>query len=196
MNRTCMHASTHSRATDVLKAEHRVIESVLNAAERMLDQENIDRDFFLGTIDFLRNFADGCHHAKEEEEMFPVLESAGIPREGGPIGCMLHEHEQGRALIRAMAGALDAAAAGDPQSRQMLHRAAVQYIQLLRQHIAKEDNVLFFMADKVLDHSQQQHLLARFRNTEQEGGACGTHNRYVALAEELCLQAERRGSRP
>jgi hemerythrin-like domain-containing protein len=103
---------------------------------------------------------------------------------------MLHEHEQGRALVRAMTGALDAAVAGNTQARQTLHGSALQYIQLLRQHISKEDNILFRMADNVLNPSEQQLLLERFQQAEHRDGRSSVHERYIALAEELCQQAQ------
>jgi hemerythrin-like domain-containing protein len=35
-------------------------------------------------MEFLSVFADTCHHGKEEDFLFPGLEAAGIPNEGGP----------------------------------------------------------------------------------------------------------------
>jgi hemerythrin-like domain-containing protein len=64
-------------------------------------------DLFRQGVDFVRNFADRCHHAKEEENLFPRMEARGVPRDGGPIGVMLFEHEEGRAYVRAIAGAID-----------------------------------------------------------------------------------------
>ena len=58
--------------------------------------------------EFFRLFADQCHHGKEEELLFPLLEQKGIPRTGGPIGVTLHEHEEGRALVRQMGDAVEA----------------------------------------------------------------------------------------
>jgi hemerythrin-like domain-containing protein len=46
------------------------------------------------SVNFLRHFADECHHFKEEKLLFPLMEEDGIPREGEPIGMMLVEHEE------------------------------------------------------------------------------------------------------
>ena len=75
----CGHHAAAASPTDVLKAEHRVIERVLDAAETMIDQPEIDRDFFEKAMDFFRNFADGCHHAKEEDLLFPGLNAPASP---------------------------------------------------------------------------------------------------------------------
>jgi len=173
----------------VLKDEHRVIERVLDAMERQLPRP-IDADFFRQAIDFLRNFADGCHHAKEENELFPVLESAGIPREHGPIGCMLDEHEIGRALIRAMSDNVDAAAKGSARAASMVRRAGTEYIQLLRRHIQKEDNVLFVMADRVLGPEEQDLMREAFGRADRSHACASKHHHYVELAEELSRNSE------
>jgi len=43
-------------------------------------------------IGFLKEFADKCHHGKEEGLLFPALIQAGLPEKGGPIGVMLADH--------------------------------------------------------------------------------------------------------
>lgn len=169
---------------EVLKSEHRVIERVLDAVERFASQDRIDASSFHQAIDFLRNFADGCHHAKEENELFPRMETAGVPRAGGPIGCMLDEHTQGRALIRRMAENVDAAGCGDAQATQTVRGAAAAYVDLLRKHIWKEDNILFAMADRVLPGEKKSEMLTGFDKAEHAQGE-GKHERYVKLAEEL-----------
>jgi len=172
----------------VLKDEHRVIERVLDAMERQLSKP-MDAGFYRQTIDFLRNFADSCHHAKEEDELFPVLESAGVPREQGPIGCMLEEHRMGRALVRKMEAQIDPAASGEAAAVEALRATVADYIQLLRQHIDKEDNVLFAMADQILGPEEQALMRCAF---DRAGGAksCSSkHQYYVDLADQLSTRS-------
>ena len=185
MSNQCSLHSVHASPTQVLKDEHRVIEKVLDATERALRNGFIDRSFFEKALDFFRNFADGCHHAKEEDELFPALEKSGIPREGGPIGCMLKEHEEGRSFVRIIAHNLEAAAGGHHSAVGAVREAAASYVELLRQHIQKEDNVLFVMADQALGLDEQKLMLAAFDRAERSNGNCGKHGRYVALADEL-----------
>ncbi len=185
MSYACSLHDVGASPTQVLKDEHRVIEKVLDAMERALRQDAVDRSFFEKALDFLRNFADGCHHAKEEEELFPVLEASGIPREGGPIGCMLKEHEEGRSLVRMIADHLEAATGGDRTAVGAVRQAAANYIELLRQHIQKEDTVLFVVADQTLGPEEKKSMLTAFDHAEQTGGDVGKHERYVALADEL-----------
>lgn len=181
---SCMCNCKAMSPTEVLKNEHRVIERVLDAMEKQLDKP-VDVAFYRDAIDFLRNFADGCHHAKEEKELFPVLESAGIPREQGPIGCMLDEHEMGRALIKKIASNIEAAGKGDAEAGSILRNAAGAYIRLLRQHIFKEDNVLFVMADRALGPEEQELMRGAFERADRSNSCSSQHQHYVDMAAEL-----------
>ncbi|RIK65762.1 MAG: hemerythrin [Planctomycetota bacterium] len=181
----CNEHSTEGQVRAVLMSEHRVIERVLDAVERMLQSGAFDKAFLLKAIDFLRNFADGCHHAKEEECLFPELERTGMPRAGGPIGCMLHEHDAGRTCIGNMLAGIDAAANGDAAALAGVRSAARDYICLLRQHIQKEDNILFVVAENVLSARQKSQLLDAFERLEHGANHGDRHGKYVAIAEEL-----------
>ncbi|MBW7906334.1 MAG: hemerythrin domain-containing protein [Phycisphaerae bacterium] len=171
--------------TGVLKAEHRVIERVVDAMERVIEQRPLDAGFFAKAIDFLRNFTDGCHHAKEEDQLFPTLEAAGVPRERGPIGCMLEEHARGRALVRRMSETLEAAAGGSAEATLAFEAAVRSYVDLLRQHIWKEDNVLFSMADRVLDTDGREALSRAFDAGRQGAAAVDRREHYARVADEL-----------
>lgn len=153
-----------------LEAEHRVIENVLAALEREADVveggKAVDGAFFERALAFIREFADGLHHQKEEQVLFPRMVASGVPEEGGPVGVMLHEHQEGRACVRAMAEALEGAAAGDAAARTALVSAARSYVELLRGHILKEDHVLFPMADDLFAEAQQKEVLAGFEQAE------------------------------
>jgi hemerythrin-like domain-containing protein len=176
-------------ATDELRTEHRGIErmlAILEAAARRLEQgERVRPDLFRQSVDFVRNFADRCHHAKEEENLFPSMEARGVPRDGGPIGVMLFEHQQGRAFAGAIAGAIDAYEADGLSAAGVIAENARGYVDLLRQHIAKEENVLFPMADRILTPLEQAELEQRFEQIETERMGEGVHERYHKLLDEL-----------
>ncbi|MFA0758190.1 MAG: hypothetical protein NOOUEUKL_000848, partial [Candidatus Fervidibacter sp.] len=103
--------------------------------------------------------------------------------EGGPIGVMLIEHEEGRELRRRMIEA--ASNLADEANRQQFVTAAREYINLLRQHIWKEDNVLFQMAQQVLTEADDATLVERFERHEREQIGEGVHERYHHLVHEL-----------
>ncbi len=124
------------------------------------------RAFFDEALDFFRNFADGCHHAQEENLLFPRMKERGVPERGGPIGVMLHEHDQGRAYLKGVRENLAAAERGSEEARRLVFENARGYIALLRQHIFKEDNILFRMAQAVLQPDDVAELNREFEAVE------------------------------
>lgn len=189
------------RPTEQLKQDHRVIERLLRvlfaASKQMQKGEEVDPQIFRKAIDFVRNFADKCHHGKEEDNLFPAIERQGFPREGGPIGMMLIEHEEGRAHIRALEGALNKYEAGDrsPQTKIDITGHAIGYAQLLTDHIQKEDNILYDIADHVIPDAEQKELVERFEHVEEELLGHGKHEYYIKLVDELERAVQRQGAR-
>jgi hemerythrin-like domain-containing protein len=181
------------KPTDDLKNEHRGIERMLaisdKAAQRLADGKDVPPQVFLNAADFFRNFADKCHHGKEETALFPAMENAGIPRQGGPIGVMLAEHEQGRAFIRQMTESAERFSQGDASAKAPLIDAVRGYSDLLRSHINKEDNVLFPMADAALPAAEQTRLSAAFEGIEKNVMGPGVHERYHQMLDEMDKQA-------
>ena len=177
------------KPTEILSAEHRIIEQVLDCLEKMAQncatEGRLDQTSAEQALDFFRNFADRCHHGKEESHLFPAMEAKGFPRQGGPTGVMLHEHEQGRAYIRGMAAAIEAAAAGQGEAVAQFVANAHGYVGLLRQHIEKEDHCLFTMANQTLTAEDQQRLAEAFQQVEHEHLGLGTHEKYLGLADDL-----------
>lgn len=165
--------------TQVLRDEHRLILRVLalveSAAARVTAGGALPEAWWNQALTWLREFADHNHHGKEERALFPALAKAGVPVQGGPVGVMLAEHERGRALLRAMG-------AGDPRS---CVEAARDYVQLLREHIDKENGVLFPLAEAVLDEPVRQTLAREFEALEIEQGREASIERAEAAVERL-----------
>jgi hemerythrin-like domain-containing protein len=177
------------KATEILASEHRVIEQVLDCLEKMADRcaalGVVDADSATQAIDFFRHFADHCHHGKEEHHLFPLLEARGFPRATGPTGVMFTEHDQGRRVLRSMADAVAGAAVGDPIAADRFIASAQAYIDLVREHIRKEDERLFVMADLALTREDQERLLESFSRVECEEMGEGTHEKYLRIADGL-----------
>jgi hemerythrin-like domain-containing protein len=177
------------KVTQELKNEHRGVELMLRiltaVSERLGRGEALQIQHMEGIMEFLTIFVDKCHHGKEEEFLFPALEAAGVPREGGPIGVLLNEHEQGRQLVARLKGFVAGYRSGDPQAGAGIQRAAKEYVDLLNQHIAKEDNVLFPMADAKLDAARDTILFEDFEKLESERIGVGKHEAFHALLDQL-----------
>ena len=177
------------RPTEILMQEHRVIEQVLDCLEIMARRAEaggkLDIESANQAIDFFSHFADKCHHGKEEDCLFPLLEEKGFSREQGPTGVMLHEHEEGRSHVRGMAKATSAVATGDSAATTDFVSHAKAFIRLLREHILKEDHCLFQMTDQALSEEDQLNLLESFANVEHDEIGPGTLEKYLAIATEL-----------
>ncbi len=184
-----MHCATHLplvdltrvSATSILSGEHQVILQVLTVLEKLAAIATSDRripiDHASRALEVLTRFADHCHHGKEENVLFPALEA--IQPGFGPVQVMRAEHVEGRAFIRAM---LEAVAQEDAAR---FAQAATGYIALLRQHIAKEDDVLFRFAGQMLTPTQDAEILEGYRAIEHDDMGNGTHERLLGIADAL-----------
>lgn len=174
------------KATQILCDEHRVIERVLTALEELTKRPVVGSlDQWKKALEFFRHFADQCHHFKEEKVLFPAMEEHGIAADDGPVGVMLMEHEEGRGYVRSMSAAIELVKSGNSAAIDSLLNAAKAYIRMLREHIQKEDEILFPMADNVISLDEQKHLLESFAEHEAVEMGAQTHQHYLEIAREL-----------
>lgn len=180
------------KATEILENEHRVIEQVLSCLEKLTEESGKSKKLDCATardmIEFFRMYADRWHHAKEETHLFVALEAKGMPREGGPTGVMLAEHELGRGFVGKMEAAVTSYEKGEPGAVQEFARTARDYVALLREHIQKEDHCLFAMTNENLDEKEQNKLLKAFQKAEQQSATEKTHEHYLKIAQDLALR--------
>jgi len=189
----------YSKPCQVLVDEHEVILSVIEAVESVAQRPESDvlaDGFFEKACDFFATFADKCHHGREEVHLFPLLESRGIQRQGGPIGCMLHDHDEGRAHVQAVRAAIGRAKEGDPAAPVVAKLEALAFCDLLREHIEKENQVLFVIGDLVMNAADKELLLERFNCAEHDLLPPGTHEKYASLAHELRAAAGLKAESP
>ncbi len=182
------HCGHGGRPTEVLREEHALILQALDALEAKLGHvaagEAPDPAYFANAVSFLRTFADQCHHGKEENLLFKTMVDRGFPQRGGPIAVMLSEHEAGRGFIHGMAEAAGRLGQ-DASAAAALTENGRGYIQLLRAHIQKENNILFPMADNVLSPEDQAQLGQAFEHFEEEETGDGVHEAMLKLLGEL-----------
>jgi hemerythrin-like domain-containing protein len=180
------------QATDILSTEHRTIELVIAAmtaaADRLEAGGRVRPGFFVDAARFLRDFADGYHHAKEEGVLFAAMARNGMPMDDGPIGVMLDEHERGRALTAGLRESALRLAGGDDRAAERVVDFARAYGELLTQHIGKEDHILFRMADQVLPPQDQDEVLDAFAGVEDAQAARGSKASYLELAASLARE--------
>jgi hemerythrin-like domain-containing protein len=162
------------KPTQIMEAEHRLIETVVKALGGVADALEKGRDadvaMLATAVDFLRVYADKLHHGKEETLFFPMLVDRGVPPQGCPIGGLNHEHEKGRALVRALAEQVPAYAQGQPGAKEGLVETLRGLFDLYQNHIWKEDAMVFPMADKVLTPADQAQLAEEFAKVDRAVG--------------------------
>ena len=192
--------SENSTATEELRAEHQIILSVAAVLETLTERFQRGDGFELEglgqCVEFLRYFADACHHAKEEDLLFPLLESKGIPREGGPIGVMLYEHQIARRYTLEMRSALSAVLRKEDGAAEKFIEPARQYVELIRRHIHKEDTVLFDMGDGVMDEQDRACYLRGACDADCKLFGGKKREDLVAMAEQIDARWGDRKSSP
>lgn len=174
------------KATGQLRAEHEGIKLMIQILEKAVsNMDNAKVEDLEKMIEFIKVFADKCHHAKEETLLFPALEEAGVPNEGGPIGVMLMEHDMGRSFVAAMSEALEKMKAGDKGAGNDFKENAQGYGNLLTSHIEKENNILFHMAEMSFSKEKDEELFEGFEKVEIEKIGKGKHDEFHALLDRL-----------
>lgn len=172
--------------THDLEEEHGGIILMLNIIEKMSDMikggNNISKDHLNKVIDFLKNFADKCHHGKEEGILFPEL--IKTPSNVSLVNELLGEHKTGRDYIRGMIESLEQFQAGNPDAYHIAINM-VGYVRLLTDHIHKENVILFPLAEKQLSSDFQNQIEERFATFERDVIGTGKHEEYHEWLKEL-----------
>ena len=173
-----------------LKMEHDAVRMTLRILDKICQQieksgEIMDLQHLDQLLEFFKVFVDKCHHGKEEELLFPALENVGVSRKGGPIGVLLHEHQQGREHVQAMKAALSQNTKGNRKAVAEFVKTARGYINLLDQHIDKENGVLFPLAEKHLSEQEQEKLWEGFEMIETQKIGVGKHDEFHKMLDKL-----------
>lgn len=157
--------------TQRLKQEHQLILRMLMLLERNTELTAAgsfrDYRFYLDGVDFIRNYADRFHHAKEEDILFEALIENGMPRANSPVAAMLMEHEQGRAFVRGLEEAATRALNGESDQEAAIVANAQGYLELLREHISKEDEILYPLAERVIPEEKRDGIVAGYERAEE-----------------------------
>lgn len=167
--------------TRILSDEHQNILKLINALVKECDilelGGDLDKTFFTKAIDFIRNYADKFHHAKEENVLFVELCKDTVQMHCNPIQQMLYEHDLGRNFVKNMEEGLK------ENNKKGVIENARGYAQLLQEHVYKEDNILYPMADEALNQETQKLILDKFKQEEKIFGP--KKEQYLAVVKEF-----------
>ena len=176
------------KATEDLRKEHDSILHVLKILDKMMStdirDDSVKFRYYHDLVYFLTIFADKCHHGKEEKYFFVELVNNGIPDEGGLIGSLLQEHKQSREYVAMMGKSLES------KDSIEFNAAAAKYSDLLKSHIEKENNVLFAMADQLLDEEMQDALFEKFEQNEESVIGHGVHEELHSMIHNWATEFE------
>lgn len=181
-----------NKAIETMMNEHRLIEQILSSlatfAEELERGHLPPRDTVERYGTFFREFADRCHHGKEEERLFLQMNQCGFPREHGPLSVMLAEHEEGRRHVRVLVqiGQQAGPLLVDEAKRVVEHARA--FIPLLLDHIRKEDSVLYPMALQSIPAAMLAQLDESCLAYDSEVVGPGQIEKLKDLAQELLKQ--------
>lgn len=178
------------KPVELLMNEHRLIEKALDSldvfsAHVSQKETKGEKEELAKFVEFIREFADRAHHGKEEDILFAEMEKGGFPRDGGPLAVMLSEHDEGRKHVRILANLANAIGSWTKEDRRKLGAAATAYTSLLRQHILKEDQVLYPMALANLPSGCWNGIEKAFAEFEAKEGRRAETERLAGLATEL-----------
>ena len=180
-----------TNVTQVMSDEHQLILRMIALVERntalMEAGKFRDWQFFLDAVDFIRNYADRFHHAKEEDVLFIELIKNGMPEKQSPIEAMQMEHDQGRSHARAIEEAAQKALDGEIGQAAIIIENAKGYAALLRGHIEKEDTILYPLAERVLPEEVRARMLDAYTRAAQRTPEL--EKKYIRLVESYEQQA-------
>ncbi len=154
------------KVIDVLMAECRAIEA----------GKDINRALFKKIIRFIKNYADAFHHAKEEDILFVELCKDNVRMPCNPVQQMLYEHDQGRAFVKDLEVGVKSG------NRKKILESARAYADLLTEHIYKEDNILYPMADSALSQKVKSAMAKKFKRVESKFKSASD---YILFAKSL-----------
>jgi hemerythrin-like domain-containing protein len=172
-------------ATQNLENDHVQILRLIEVMERITESANPNVEHLELIVKVIREFADGLHHAKEEQLLFPLMVQKGFSNESGPVAVMLHDHAEGRNFVKAMAENISLFRKGESQALKAIYSNILGYTDLLKNHIGKENNVLFRMADKAFTSAEQESLLLDFTKVENKRENCHSKDDYIVIIDTL-----------
>ena len=172
--------------TQLMMKEHQLILRMITLVEKNTAKMEAgtfaDWNFYLDAIDFVRNYADRFHHAKEEDVLFVELVKNGMPEKSSPIEAMLIEHDQGRAFIKKLETAVQQMMQCEAGLQDTIAENAKGYAALLRGHIEKEDTILYPLSERVLPESVRPRMIEAYEKANAENP--GLEQRYQAMVHQ------------
>ena len=180
-----------------LKNDHRVIQQVvagMSAVAELLEAgKQVDPSILADLVQFLRVFADQCHHKKEEQHLFPRLATKANVSTRRELESLEQEYRSAKQLVSQLANVAAVYFHNPAAVRYRVIDLLQQLVELYPAHIWKEDFLLFPLAQQNLSPAEQRNLEEKFENVEREVGE-DVHAGFQMLAKKLEAVVEYRNS--
>ncbi|MBU0686527.1 MAG: hemerythrin domain-containing protein [Candidatus Margulisbacteria bacterium] len=169
-----------------LMTEHRLIERMIARMDRELDkikkESLVDVGFIEVAVDFLRSYADRCHHGKEEDILFKALSGKPLSAEHKRImEELIREHVLGRGNVRKLKEANESYAQGNQNALSDVVANLEILVKFYPKHIEKEDKHFFIPAMDYFDKKEQATILEEFWEFDKKL----IHEKYNAIVKQL-----------
>ncbi|WMJ77391.1 MULTISPECIES: hemerythrin domain-containing protein [unclassified Sedimentibacter] len=178
------------KSVEIMVMEHDYILRMLNVMRKAcinaMNGENINYDDFSKIIEFIRKYADAHHHGKEEKFLFKEMQiNLGKLGENLITHGMLVEHDYGRLYVSNLEDALHKLKKGDDESKLDVISNAVAYTNLLKRHIAKENEAVYMFGEKNLPKEVIDKINEKTDKFEREAEKMGTQKYFIDILESL-----------
>lgn len=172
---------------NILVSEHENVlkfcDSVKEKCINNFKENDFEIQYFEKVLDFGRNFVDKFHHKKEEDILFvTMMDELGNPIKNIIENGMLFDHQVGRMLLMNLDFSIDDYKMhNNDENKLKVISYAYNYANLMKEHIAKENEVLYPFAENNLNKNAQNKINNEISEYEENGYKNGTQNKYLNL---------------
>ena len=174
--------------TENLTNEHKDIIELLNIMNKIAENIKSNNVFYTkdveDIIDYLKHFIELSHNVKEKI-FYPALELSGIPIENESISIMLYEHALAQNYLNEISSSVENCKIGNDFSGEMLADNLNKYVVLIKNHIHKEEKIIFPIAIKELSEEKQKEIYKQFKEIEEKIVSTGINKYYHKLLKKL-----------
>ena len=169
----------------MLMLEHRLIERMVELIDKKNERmENID-EFALGLIDdavrFFREYADRCHHGKEEDILFKELQERNISQEHKEmLDALIEDHIRARKLVAGLDEICKTYKANMGASVEKTQDILEKIVELYRTHIKKEDEIFFPASMGYFSEKERADMIERFKEFDMSL----IHDNFIKIVEK------------
>jgi len=175
-------------ATENLISEHKDIIELLGIMSKISNKIQLNEVFYTSDIediiDFLKHFIEKSHH-KKEEIFYPLLSTTEMPNDRAELSVMLYEHTLARNYLKDINSCIINCKIGNAFSQELLAESMMKYVVLIKNHINKEEKIIFPMANKVLTENEQTEINRQFEKIEEKIINHDLHEHYRRLLNKL-----------